>query len=106
MKTRLKITNVAPAAAGNMQELRGKIPKGVAFVNDWMDTAELCAGCGKCQQQLLRQPKDFAWRGFVSPVTALYLDREALYVTGTEGFVHFSFKTSNSFNRAHACPSL
>ena len=59
MKKGLRITNVAPAAAGNMQGLRGKVPKGVAFVNDWMDAAELCAGCGKCQQQLLCQPKDF-----------------------------------------------
>ena len=38
-KTRLRVTNVAPAAAGNMQELRGRVPKGVAFVNDWMDGA-------------------------------------------------------------------
>ena len=56
MKTRLRLTNAAPAAAGNMQELRGKVPKGVALVNHWMDAAELCAGGGKCQQQLLCQP--------------------------------------------------
>ena len=46
-KTRLRVTNIAPAAAGNMQELRGRVPKGVAFANDWMDAAELCAGCGQ-----------------------------------------------------------
>ena len=38
-KRRLRVTNVAPAAAGNMQELRGKVPKGIAFVDDWIDAA-------------------------------------------------------------------
>ena len=82
--------NVAPAAAGNMQELRGKVPKGITFINNWLDAAELCPGGGKCQQQL--SARGFCiWRGLISPVTALRLEveREALYI---KGFVHFSHR--------------
>ena len=56
--------NVAPAAAGNMQELRGKVPKRVAFINDWMDAAELC---GNCQQQVSCQLENlYLVRAYIS----------------------------------------
>ena len=68
MKTRLRVPNVAPAAAGNMQELRGKVPKGVAFINDWMDAAELCAGSRNCQQQVFCQLENlYLARAYLSP---------------------------------------
>ena len=71
-----------------MQELRGKATKRFAFIIDWIDAAELCAGGAKCQQQLLCQPEHFAYLGLISPVRP------------SEGFVHFSNRISDLFYSA------